>query len=132
MSLFIASFKLDQAGDLLKGVTSDITQPVQEMRFGECSTKFGKCKRCYPVEEGEWGYRLDWGQKRSHFFKKSKILIPPRAAHYNLFQMNQSPYPECRCFWNDFNDEIGGGFPPGPPDNLDEVVPAWGGGPEEF
>jgi hypothetical protein len=118
--------------DLLDGVASDITQPVQAVEFGKCSAEVGKCKRCYPVEVGGWAYDLDWGQKGGHYFKRSGIYVPPGAAHYHLLQMNQSPYPKCKCFWNRFGGGIGGTFPPGPPANLDEAEPASGGGPEEF
>ena len=123
---------LNRDAELIKGVASDITQPVQAIEFGVCSAKVGKCKRCYPVRAGEWAYDLDWGQQRDHWFKKSKIYVPPGVAHYHLLQMNQSPYPDCKCGWNRFNGGIGGLFPPGPPANLEEAVPARGGGPEEF
>jgi len=124
--------QLNKAADLLHGVSQDITQPVQEVEFGECSATVGKCKRCYPVDVGGWAYDLDWGQKGDHWFKQSGIYVPPGAAHYHLLQMNQSPYPTCKCFWNRFGGGIGGTFPPGPPANLDEAEPASGGGPEEF
>jgi hypothetical protein len=72
------------------------------------------------------------GSKETIGFKKSKIYVPPGVAHYHLLQMNQSPYPDCKYGWNRFGGGIGGSFPPGPPDNLEEAVPAWGGGAEEF
>lgn len=127
-----ASCVFNEAADLLKGVTSDITQPVEEISFGECSVKVGKCKRCYPVEKGGWGFRIDWSQRRSHWFRHSKVYVPGPIPHYHLYLMSQSPYPTCKCFWDDLDDGVGGFVPPGPPDNAVPLVPAWGGGPEEF
>ena len=135
--------KLDQAGDLLKGVTSDITQPVQQITFGACSTKVGKCKRCEPVEAGQWAYDPDLPPCDPHYFKNPGKLHPPiclppiqtgeNEPHFHLLQMNQTPYPACFCFWNRFNGQVGGTLPvldylPG----LPIAGPAGGGGPEVF
>ena len=91
---------LHKAGDLLYGVSQDMTQPVQEIEFGQCSAKVGKCKRCYPVDKGGWGYRIDWNQQRSHDFWLSKIFVPPFIPHFHLYLMSQSPFPDCTCFWD--------------------------------
>jgi RHS repeat-associated protein len=104
----------------------------QVIQVGGCTWTFKpkkmqpRCNECDPPV-GTFAYDLDWGQKRSHWFKGSKIFIPPGAAHWHLLQMNQSPYPTCQCFWQRTN--YGGGFPPGPPPGIGEAGPPGGGGP---
>jgi RHS repeat-associated protein len=133
---------LNRDAELLQGLASDITQPVQAIEFGVCTAKVGKCRRCYPVEKGEWAYSMDISPCGGHYFKNPQkydppICLPPmdspdNVAHFHLLQMNQTAFPECRCFWNRFKGSIGGGFPPGPPANLPEVEEPSGGGPEWF
>ena len=83
------------------------------------------CKPCVPPVGAE-AYDLDWGQQGDHFFKGNQLYIPPGEAHWHLLVMNQSPYPMCQCFWQ--KTKSGGGFPPGPPPDMDEAGPAAGGG----
>jgi RHS repeat-associated protein len=130
--------------DLLDGVASDITQPVQAVEFGKCSAEVGKCKRCYPVEAGQWAIQVHLPPCDPHYFKNPQKNMPPiclpamglpgNTPHFHLLLMTQTPFPECRCKWERFNGSIGGEYPDDIPDGMafPDVGPATGGGPEWF
>jgi RHS repeat-associated protein len=80
--------------------------------------KTGKCKPCIP-EKGTKAGRKDCGHKG-----KKGIKAKP---HIHLFEMNQSPYPACRCFWHKTGVIPGTELPPG----YIPIVPPSGGGPDE-
>jgi hypothetical protein len=46
------------------------------------------------------------------------------GPHYNMYQMNQSPFPMCICFWRKLK-----AIPPPLPPGAMPIVPAGGGGP---
>ena len=83
------------------------------------------CLPCVPTIVGGLGYRGPEDHAHWPLLKGN--------THYHIYEMHQSPYPICRCFWVKF--PIPGSPPPGniaiplpPPDSI-WMTPAGGGGP---
>jgi hypothetical protein len=83
------------------------------------------CKPCIPPV-GTLGYRVDSLPTKPHFDKDSGIWLT--GDHWHLYEMNQSPSPVCKCFWNGLGDA--GPYPP-PPAGAVRIGPAGGGGCQE-
>jgi RHS repeat-associated protein len=73
------------------------------------------CRPCIPPV-GTLAYRpLDTPSKPQHGID---------GPHYNMYEMHQSPYPACICFWHRLK-----AIPPPLPPEAIPIVPAAGGGP---
>ena len=80
-----------------------------------CNPRNPKCKPCVPPV-GTIGHHGP--ETHSHHpFKEGDV-------HYNLFDMQQSPYPTCRCFWHNPLTAVA----VAPPGSV-VMTPAQGGGP---
>jgi type VI secretion system secreted protein VgrG len=88
-----------------------------------CGSKAQKgCKPCVPPV-GTIAHRADISaSSRPH-----RGVPPP---HWKLYKMSQSPYPQCKCFWDDIPDNRGGFGPGDPPSGTSPIGPAGGGGPK--
>ena len=84
----------------------------------------GRCLPCNPAS-GTIGWERTDFTGAAHFNK-----IPPRGyvstPHMHVKQVNQTPYPECKCKWNKLNDVIAGTNNAGMPNANSPVT---GGGP---
>jgi RHS repeat-associated protein len=88
-----------------------------------CNAKGKKgCKPCVPPV-GTIAYRAD----TSPASPPHRGVPPP---HWKLYNMSQSPYPVCKCFWDDIPDNRGGFGPGDPPKGTTPIGPAGGGGPK--
>jgi hypothetical protein len=83
----------------------------------ECNK--GQCKPCIPPVGTIAGDVNKVPPSRPHW--------PLTVDHVHWYEMNQSPYPECRCFWkrNVTKPTPGSSLPSGVP----QVTPPAGGGP---
>ncbi len=82
--------------------------------------KCGTCKPCIPPTGTKAIKRTDYPPSKPHG--------PIPTPHSHIVQVNQSPYPACKCFWNDANPAVVPGVPSLPP--LSQFPnPPGGGGP---
>ena len=65
-----------------------------------------KCKPCDPPVGTKAIERT--------YYPPSKPHGPIPTPHSHIVQVNQSPYPACKCFWNDANPDVVPGVPPLP------------------
>jgi RHS repeat-associated protein len=77
-----------------------------------------KCKPCEPPV-GSIAYRIDREPSKPHKTANGIIDVP----HSHKFEMQQSPYPVCRCFWHEVLKHPLAG------EHFPVIGPAGGGGP---
>jgi RHS repeat-associated protein len=79
-----------------------------------------KCKACNPPVGTQAIARTDYPPSKPHG--------PIPTPHSHIVQVNQSPYPACKCFWNNANPAVVPGVPSLP--SLSQFPnPPGGGGP---
>ena len=66
-----------------------------------------KCKPCFPSEGALKWRRIDT-TGGSHFNRQPPPGLRIPVPHIHVSRMNQTPYPECKCHWNQVNDVVPG------------------------
>jgi RHS repeat-associated protein len=78
-----------------------------------------KCKPCNPPVGTKAVARTDYPPSKPHG--------PIPTPHSHIVQVNQSPYPACKCFWNNANPAVVPGVSPLPPLSSFPNPPGGGG-----
>ena len=103
-------------GKLIKDGTIPVPIPLVPPK-DECGSK--RCKPCIPP--------VGTIATDVHQVPPGKPHYPIEGSHVHWFKMNQSPYPDCRCFWKrNFKKPTAGNSTPA---GTVPVTPAGGGGP---
>jgi len=114
----VAAIAVDLIFPASAGDPSDMLPPPPGPGVG--SGAGGRCCRpCIPPV-GTRAFRID----------SSPTSRPHRglAKHYNLFEMNQSPWPDCKCFWAKPKPKSLRSGPLPPPSGTVPMTPPRGGG----